>query len=183
MVGLYSREVIGYTARGRVNMIDLLHTKQFGNSEPQETIGKMKGEVSMASFMKRISPEYVVEHAIKDMRISGLEGLKPYLTEKAESNVDAILTVSGGVSLLMGGNQISILFSRLSECDWTVVEILKGTSSAKAVLGFAIRSRTDEIEGTLQLTLIKEEKEWRIDGVDTPKFSKFTVSSTGDSQS
>ena len=28
-------------------------------------------------FMKRISPEYVVEHAIADIRTAGLEGLKP----------------------------------------------------------------------------------------------------------
>ena len=34
------------------------------------------------TFMKKISPEYVIENAIKDMRTSGLEGLKPYLTEK-----------------------------------------------------------------------------------------------------
>lgn len=128
-------------------------------------------------FMKKISPEYVVDHAIIDMRASGLDGLKPYLTENAEKNVSTIVTVSGGVSLLTGSDKVSVLFSRLSEFDWTVVEILKGSESAKAVLGFSIGNGTEEIEGTLQLTLIKEEKEWRIDGVDMPKFSKFTVSS------
>ena len=133
-------------------------------------------------FMKKISPEYVVEHAIEDMRTSGLEGLKPYLTDDAEKNVDTIITVSNGVSLLTGGNKVSVLFDRLAECDWTVNDILKGSESAKAVLGFAIRNATDEIEGTLQLTLIKEEKEWRINGVDMPKFTKFTVASTNDSQ-
>ena len=133
-------------------------------------------------FMKRISPEYVVEHAITDMRTSGLEGLKPYLTEKAEKSVDTVISVSNGVSLLTGSNKVSILFNRLAECDWTVVDILKGSESAKAVLGFAIYSETDEIVGTIQLTLIKEEKEWRIDGVDMPQFTKFTVVSTNGSQ-
>lgn len=136
-------------------------------------------------FMKRISPEYVVEHAITDMRTAGLDGLKPYLTENAEKNVDTIMTVSGGVSLLTGSNKVSEFFSRLSEFEWTVVDILKGSESAKAILGFAIRSGTDEMEGTLQLTLIKEEKEWRIDGVDSPKFVKYsvsTVSSTNEPQ-
>ena len=134
-------------------------------------------------FMKRISPEYVVEHAIEDMRTSGLEGLKPYLTDKAEKNVDTFISVSNGVSLLTGGYKVSVFFNRLAECDWTVDEILKGSESAKAILGFAIRSGGDDIEGTLQLTLIKEDKEWRIDGVDMPKFAKFTVASTNDSQS
>ena len=128
-------------------------------------------------FMKRISPEYVVEHAIADMHTSGLEGLKPYLTDNAEKNVNTIISVSSGVSLLTGGNQVSFFFEKLSEFDWTVDEILKGSESAKAILGFAISSGADEIEGTLQLTLIKEDKEWRIDGVDMPKFTKFSVAS------
>ena len=146
-------------------------------------ICQMKGDIGMAlGFMKRISPEYVVEHAITDMRTSGLEGLKPYLTEKAEKSVDTVISVSNGVSLLTGSNKVSILFNRLAECDWTVVDILKGSESAKAVLGFAIYSETDEIVGTIQLTLIKEEKEWRIDGVDMPQFTKFTVAGTNDSQ-
>lgn len=133
-------------------------------------------------FMKKISPEYVVEHAITDMKTSGLDGLKPYLTDKAKKNVETIISVSNGVSLFMGSNKVSILFDRLAECNWTVVDLLKGSESAKAVLGFAINNGTDEIEGTIQLTLIKEEKEWRIDGVDMPQFTKFTVASTNDSQ-
>ena len=133
-------------------------------------------------FMKRISPEYVVEHAIMDMRTAGLEGLKPYLTDNAEKNVETIISVSNGVGLLTGGNKVSFLFNRLADFDWTVDEILKGSESAKAILRFSIENGTEEIEGTLQLTLIKEDKEWRIDGVDMPKFTKFTVSSSEDSQ-
>ena len=134
-------------------------------------------------FMKRISPEYVVEHAIADMRNAGLEGLKPYLTDNAEKNVQTIISVSNGVSLLTGTDKVSYFINRLSDCEWTVTEILKGSESAKAILGFALRSGADEIEGTLQLTLIKEDKEWRIDGVDMPKFTKFSVSSANNSKS
>ena len=133
-------------------------------------------------FMKRISPEYVVENAIKDVKTAGFEGLKPYLTENAEKKVEMISSVSNGVSLLTGSNRVSVLLNKLSDCEWTVNDILKGSESAKAVVGFAIRSGTDEIEGTIQLTMIKEEKEWKIDGVETPKFEKFIVSSTNDSQ-
>ena len=128
-------------------------------------------------FMKKISPEYVVEHAIADMKLSGLEGLKPYLTDKAEKNVQTILTVSSGVNLITGSNKVSVFFARLAEYDWTVTEIMKGSESAKAVLAFSISNGTDEIAGTLQLTLIKEEKEWRIDGVEMPQFTTFTVAS------
>ena len=65
--------------------------------------------------------------------------------------------------------------NRSAECEWTVEDILKGSESAKAVLGFAISNGKDDIKGTLQLTMIKEDKEWKIDGVDTPKFERFTV--------
>ena len=133
-------------------------------------------------FMKRISPEYVVEHAITDMRTAGLEGLKPYLTDKAEKNVETIISVSNGVGLLTGGSKVTVFFDRLADCEWTVEDILKGSESAKAVLGFAIRGGVDEIEGTLQLTLIKEDKEWKIDGVDMPKFTKYSVGGTDDAQ-
>ena len=128
-------------------------------------------------FMKRISPEYVVEHAIKDVKALGLDGLKPYLTEDAEKSVRTILTVSSGVDLLTGSNRVTVLINRLTDCEWTVVDIMKGSEQAKAVVGFAIRSRGDEIEGTVQLSMIKEDKEWKIDSVDMPKFDKFTVQS------
>ena len=118
----------------------------------------------------------------RDMRTSGLEGLKPYLTDNAEKNVETIISVSNGVSLLTGGYKVSVFFDRLADCEWTVSEILKGSESAKAILGFAIRNGGDEIVGNLQLTLIKEDKEWRIDGVDMPQFAKFTVASANDPQ-
>ena len=133
-------------------------------------------------FMKRISPEYVVENAIKDMKTAGLEGLKPYLTENAEKKVETIRSVSNGVSLITGSNKVSVLLDKLSECEWTVRDLLKGSESAKAVLGFVYVNGADEIQGILQLTMIKEEKEWRIDGVDTPKFEKFSISSTNNPQ-
>ena len=129
-------------------------------------------------FMKRISPEYVAEHAIKDVKKEGLDGLKPYLTEKAEKNVQKMAAVSSGVSLFTGDDKLSYFLGKLTECEWTVVDILKGSESAKATIGFAYRGEAEEIEGTLQLTMIKEDKEWKIDGVDMPKFGKFSISST-----
>ena len=128
-------------------------------------------------FMKKISPEYVVEHAIKDVKSTGIDGLKPYLTENAEKNGATIKNVSGGVSLLTGSNKVSVLLDKLADCNWTVVEILKGSESANAIVGFAIKTKSEEIEGTIRLTLIKEDKEWKIDGVEMPKFEKFTISS------
>ena len=38
-------------------------------------------------FMKRISPEYVLNNAIADTREMGFDGLKPYLTSEGYSRV------------------------------------------------------------------------------------------------
>ena len=127
------------------------------------------------TFMKKISPEYVIEHAIADVKTSGLEGLKPYLTENAEKKVDTIRLVSNSVDLFTGSNMVSLLLNKLSDCEWHVVDIMKGSESAKGIVGFRFENGEDTISGTVELTLIKEDKEWRIDGVEKPKFEKVTM--------
>ena len=134
------------------------------------------------TFMKKISPEYVIEHAIADVKTSGLEGLKPYLTENAEKKVDTIKLVSNGVDLFTGSNIVSLLLNKLSDCEWHVVDIMKGSESAKGIVGFRFENGEDTISGTVELTLIKEEKEWRIDGVEMPKFEEVTLPLTGENE-
>lgn len=130
------------------------------------------------TFMKKISPEYVIENAIKDVRTSGIEGLKPYLTENAEMKVEKVRSISSGVDILTGSNRISLLINRLADCEWTVIDILKGSESAKGIVAFKYITEEDDIEGSVELTMIKEDKEWKIDGVEMPKFEKFTVTRT-----
>ena len=132
------------------------------------------------TFMKKISPEYVIENAIKDVRTSGIEGLKPYLTENAEMKVEKIRSISSGMDILTGSNKISLLINRLADCEWTVIDILKGSESAKGIVAFKYITEEDDIEGSVELTMIKEDKEWKIDGVEMPKFEKFTVTRTGE---
>ena len=55
------------------------------------------------------------------------------------------------------------------------MDVLKGSDSAKGVLGFTYG---DKIDGTVEVTLIREDKEWRIDTLNTPKFTKFELSKT-----
>lgn len=139
-------------------------------------------------IMKRISPEYVLKNAIEDMRISGLDGLKPYLTANALKSIDTVLKVSsgvdlftGGLSIIMGqsgsgnasGASVRFLLDKLSELDWVIMDILKGSDSAKGVLGF---SYGDKVDGTVEVTLIREDKEWRIDALNMPKFTRFELS-------
>ena len=109
-----------------------------------------------------------------------MEGLKPYLTEKAEKRVDTIKLVSSGVDLFTGGSMASLLLNKLSDCDWRVIDITKGSESAKGIVGFSFENGEETVTGTVELTLIKEGKEWRIDGVEMPKFDKVTLPLSGD---
>ena len=81
-----------------------------------------------------------------------------------------------GVSLLtnslMGGNAVKIFLEKLSECNWTVKEVMKGSDSSRAILGF---NYEDKMTGTIELTLIKEDKVWKIDGLELPKFEKLEL--------
>ena len=142
-------------------------------------------------IMKRISPEYVLKNAIEDMRLSGLDGLKPYLTANALKTIDTVLKFSSGVDLFTGGlgvlmgqsgsgntsgASVRFLLDKLAELDWVIMDVLKGSDSAKGILGF---SYEDKVDGTIEVTLIKEDKEWRIDTLNKPKFTKFELSNSG----
>ena len=137
-------------------------------------------------LMKRISPEYVLKNAITDMRTAGLDGLKPYLTANALKKIESVQSISGGIGMVAmglglaapqgsaGDSASALLFmlNNLSKIDWTVQDVLKGSSSSKGVVGFRYE---DSIKGTIELTLIKESKEWRIDNLSMPKFEKLSL--------
>ncbi len=112
------------------------------------------------------------------MSESGLEGLKKHLTANALKTVQGFETISGRpeiallTSALMGGNAVSFLLDKLSECTWTVREMMKGSETSKAITGFNYQ---DKMVGTIELTMIREDKIWKIDSLATPKFEKFSL--------
>ena len=132
----------------------------------------------MSSLFERWSPEYALNKAFDDMRESGLDGLKKHLTSNALKNVESIESISSRpeISLFtkafMGGNAASFLLDKLSECDWTIKDVMKGSESSKAIIGFEYQ---DLMAGTIELKMIKEGSIWKIDSLAMPKFDKFTL--------
>ena len=136
-------------------------------------------------IMKRISPEYVLKNAFKDIQTSGLDGLKPYLTSKALKKIENIRKVSDGMAFFgitfttqsdpgnSSATAVSFLLDKLSEFEFTIKDVLKGSESAKGIIGF---KHSDKVEGSVELTLIKEDKEWRIDDLAMPHFDKLRLS-------
>lgn len=130
------------------------------------------------TLFERWSPEYALNNTFDDMREFGLDGLKKHLTANALRTVESIesISVRPEVAILttafMGGNAVGFLLDKLSECDWTIEDVMKGTENARAVVGF---NHEDEIVGTIELTMIKEDKIWKIDSLAKPKFDKLTI--------
>ena len=135
-------------------------------------------------FMKRISPEYVLKNAIKDTKEMGFDGLKPYLTVEGYRKAENLLSLSGGIDMFTtmalmfqpnAGGYTSLkgsLNDTLKECDYTVKDLLKGSSSAKAIVAF---EHKDGTKGTIEFTMIKENKEWKINDMTMPKFEKLVT--------
>lgn len=130
------------------------------------------------ALFERWSPEYALNNAFDDMRASGLDGLKKHLTSNALKNVESLESISDNPTVsmftnaLLGGNAVNYLLEKLSECDWTIKDVMKGDETSKAVVGFSYQ---DIMAGTVEMTMIKEGKIWKIDKLAMPKFDKFTL--------
>ena len=130
------------------------------------------------TLFERWSPEYALNNAFEDMRESGVDGLKKHLTSNALKNLNTIESIAGRpeVSLLttafMGGNAVKVLLDKLSECEWTIKEMMKGSENSKAIVKFDYQ---DKMVGTIDMNMIREDKIWKIDGLEIPKFDKFTL--------
>ena len=138
-------------------------------------------------MIKRISPEYVLKCAIDDLQKDGLDGLKPYLTTNALKKVEMVQGLSSGIGLLSdamallaegsqdpGADTSSMtrhLVENISKIDWQVLDIMKGSTSTKVILGFNDR---ESVEGKMELTMIKQDKEWKIDALSIPRFEKLS---------
>ena len=130
------------------------------------------------TLFERWSPEYALNNAFDDMKASGLDGLKKQLTANALKTVEGIESISSNPEIallttaIMGDNALSILLGKLSECEWTIKDVMKGSETSKAIVGFDYE---DKMVGTIEMTMIKEDKIWKIDSLAMPKFDKLTL--------
>ncbi|MDO4803662.1 MAG: DUF4878 domain-containing protein [Lachnospiraceae bacterium] len=133
--------------------------------------------------MKRISPEYVLKNAIADIKEFGFDGLKPYLTSEALKKAENYLALSDGLDMFSamgmafmpqsnnGGSSSGSggsIKEKMKECDYTIKDVMKGSSSAKGVVEFNYK---DSTKGTVELSMIKEDKEWKIDNMSMPQIN------------
>lgn len=120
------------------------------------------------------TPEYALKSIIEDINNSGIEGLKPHLTGRAKETLDAVssITESDLFSTIMGfinqNNYTSVLKSEIQEIQWEVDDVLKSKENAAVILSF---NYEDKLIGTIEISMIREEGEWKIDSIEFPEFT------------
>ena len=125
------------------------------------------------NLFRRWSPEYALNEAYADVKEEGLRGLKKHLTSKALKNIESVELIGDLSTLAMMENPTTLLISKMGEFEYTVIDMLKGKESARCIIGFSYQ---DSVEGTIEIDMIKEEKEWRVDGLKNPHFDKMNLS-------
>ena len=125
------------------------------------------------NLLRRWSPEYALNEAYADVKEEGMRGLKKHLTANALKTIENVESIGNLGTLFIGSNPTTLLLNKMSEFEYTVKDILKGSESARCVLDFYYK---DSVSGTIEIKMIKEEKEWKIDSLGNPHFDKFELS-------
>ena len=133
--------------------------------------------------MKQMSPESMLENAMADIKKSGFEGLKPYLTPEALNKAQTFLALADGFGMF-GGMGMNFMMQpnnggspsssggsikeKMKECEYIIKDITEDSANAKAVVEFNFK---DSKKGTAELFMIKEDGEWKINNMDMPQFN------------
>jgi len=122
------------------------------------------------------TPEYALMKISKDIKESGIDGLRPHLTEDAQETFDTVSAIAENkfVSSIMGlfdkTDYISILKSEIQAAQWDVEDIMKSNNNAAVILAF---NYDDRLIGTIEISMVHSEDGWKIDGLELPKFDKI----------
>ena len=121
------------------------------------------------------TPEYALKSIIDDVNDSGMEGLTPHLTSKAKKTLDAVSSVTENslfnaiMGLINQNDYIGVLKSEIQEIQWEVDDVLKSKQNAAVILSF---NYEDKLIGTIKISMIREEGEWKVDGIEFPEFTE-----------
>ena len=122
------------------------------------------------------TPEYALKEMVDDVNASGMDGLYPHLTGEARATIDAVSSVTENsffntiVGFISQSEYVGVLKSEIQEIQWEVDDVLKSKENAAVVLSF---NQEDKLIGTIEISMIREEGEWKIDGLEFPEFDKI----------
>ena len=124
------------------------------------------------NLFRRWSPEYALNEAYADVKEEGMAGLKRHLTANALKSIESIESIASLSTIVVGSNPTNFLISKMAELEYVVNDVLKGSDTARCMVAF---NYEDSVEGTIEIGMVKEEKEWRIDSLKNPRFDKMEL--------
>lgn len=119
------------------------------------------------------TPEYALMEITKDIKESGIDGLRPHLTEDVQEALDVVFAITENklVSSIMGlfeeNDYISLLKSEIQDVQWDVEDIMQSNANAAVILAFNYDNR---LIGTIEISMVHSGDGWKIDGLELPKF-------------
>lgn len=122
------------------------------------------------------TPEYALMEIIEDVNASGIDGLRPHLTEDAQKAVDTVssVTESKFVSSIMWlfnkDDYVSVLKSEIQNIQWEVEDIMKSNENTAVILAFNYDNR---LVGTIEISMIRSKDGWKIDIIKFPEFDEM----------
>ena len=122
------------------------------------------------------TPEYALKEMIDDVNASGMDGLYPHLTGEARATIDTVASVTENsifntiVGFISQSEYVGVLKSEIQEIQWEVDDVLKSKDNASVILSF---NYDDKLVGSIELSMVKEDGEWKIDGLEFPEFDKI----------
>lgn len=123
------------------------------------------------------TPECALKGMIDDVNVSGMDGLYPHLTGEARTTIDAVSSITENnifntiVGFIGQSEYVGVLKSEIQEIQWEIDDVLKSKENAAVVLSF---NYEDKLIGTIEISMIREEGEWKIDRLDFPEFDKIS---------
>lgn len=121
------------------------------------------------------TPEYALKEMIDDVNTSGMDGLYPHLTGEARTTIDAVSSVTENnifntiVGFIGQSEYVGVLKSEIQEIRWEVYDVLKSKENAAVILSF---NYEDKLIGTIEISMIREEGEWKVDSIEFPEFTE-----------
>lgn len=122
------------------------------------------------------TPEYKLKTMINDVNTSGMEGLEPHLTGNAKEVLNTVSSITSGnlFNTIMGfinqNDYVSVLKSEIQEVQWEIKNVLKSNENAAVILSF---NYEDKLIGTIEISMIREDGDWKIDGIEFPEFEEI----------
>ena len=124
------------------------------------------------------SPYHAMILIQKDVMAEGVDGLMPYLTGDAEKLFNKVTSISENplmvklLNLVLHGDYLDILKAELQDVAWEVEDILLSSKHAQVMLSF---DYLEEITGTINITMVRTDDGWKIDGFNSPKIDGMSL--------